>query len=168
MSLPARLLGGLLNRLLAVALTLAAIQMPVYYAQYLQLLSGVRLEAESRYLELRNEAQRLGVDLEAFIARHELNPDPVFQASGRIHRSTLRRFERADQAWRALTAADPLRKPLALYRHFDPELHAALRFSPGLPLNAEAAGWGLAGLLLASLLSGVAAALLPGRRTAPA
>jgi hypothetical protein len=159
MSLPSRVLGGLLDRVLTVVLTVAALQLPVYYGQYLQVLTGVRLEAEARYLELKREAEGLHLDIEQFIVRHELNPDPVFQASGRIHRSTLERFQRADQAWRELSSATPLQKPVTLYRNFDPSLHEALSFEPGLPHTLEAVGWAGAGLLLSALIGGLFRAL---------
>lgn len=158
-----RLFTGFLDRLLAVTLAVAAAQAPVYYAQYLQTLAGVRQEATARYHELQQEAAALRLDVEAFVQRHEQNADPVFQASGRIHRNTLARYQRFERSWQALNAADVWHRPLVMVRHFDPEIDQAVRFRPGLPLDLEGLGWAVAGLLLAGLLSALAGALLRPR-----
>ncbi len=163
----ARLFGGLLGRVLAVVLAVSAAQFPVYYAQYLQTLSGARQEASLRYDELLSEAGVLNLGAEDFIIRHEENSDPVFQASGRIHRTTLARFQKLDAAWQALSKATVFEKPLALFRHFDRQLAEAIRFTPGLPLTLEAGVYALAGIVLAWLISALLGVLLlPPRRVA--
>ncbi len=164
MSFLTRLFGGFLSRILAVVLAVSAAQFPVYYAQYLQTLTGARQEASLRYEELMREAGVLNLGAEDFIIRHEENSDPVFQASGRIHRSTLARFKKLDAAWQALSSATALEKPKALIRHFDRSLAKALRFTPGLPLTLEAGGYALGGIVLAWLISTLfGALLLPAR-----
>lgn len=167
MTLLTRLFGGFASRLLAVVLAVSAAQLPVYYEQYLQTLSGARLEASLRYQQLMREAGALNLGAEDFIIRHEENSDPVFQASGRLHRSTLQRFTQLETAWQALSAASVFERPLVLVRYFDRQLAGAVRFTPGLPLTLEAGGYALAGLLLAWLLSTLCGALLmPRPRTA--
>lgn len=160
MSVLARLFGGLSGRILAVVLAVGAAQFPVYYAQYLQTLTGARQEASLRYEQLMREAGVLNLGAEDFIIRHEENSDPVFQASGRIHRTTLARFNKLDTAWQALTNAAVLEKPLALIKHFDRQLADAVRFTPGLPLTPEAAAYALSGIVLAWLVSALFGALL--------
>lgn len=162
-----RLFGGFASRLLAVVLAVSAAQLPVYYEQYLQTLSGARLEASLRYQQLMQEAGALNLGAEDFIVRHEENSDPVFQSSGRIHRTTLQRYQKLDAAWQALSSARGFEKPLALPRHFDRQLAEAVRFTPGLTLTLEAGAYALAGLLTAWLLSAIVGALLmPRPRTA--
>ncbi len=168
MNVLARLFGGLLGRIVAVVLAVGAAQFPVYYAQYVQTLDGVRAEAAGRYQELLREAGTLNLGAEDFIVRHEENSDPVFQASGRIHRTTLARFTRLDTAWQALTAATVFEKPAALLRHFDRSVAGAVRFTPGVPLTLEAAGYALAGILVAWLISALfGATLLHSQRYRP-
>ena len=165
MQLIARFLGGLTGRILAVVMAVAAAQFPVYYAQYLQTLAGARQEAGLRYEALVREAGAVNLNAQDFIVRHESNGDPVFQASGRLHRHTLSRFTALDAAFKALSTAGPLHKPAALARHFDRTLAPAVKFTPGIPFTLEAAGYGLAGLLLAWLVSaGFGAVLMPARR----
>lgn len=167
MNLLARLFGGLASRVLAVVLAVSAAQLPVYYEQYLQTLAGARQEAALRYEELLREAGSLNLGAEDFIVRHEENSDPVFQSSGRIHRTTLQRYQKLDAAWQALSTASVFEKPLALPKHFDRQLAEAVRFSPGLPLTLEAGAYALAGLLIAWLLSALCGVLLlPRPRTA--
>ena len=167
MNFLARLFGGLTGRILAVVLAVSAAQFPVYYAQYLQTLTGARQEASLRYEELMREAKVLDLGAEDFIVRHEENSDPVFQASGRIHRTTLARFNRLDAAWQALSNATVFEKPLALLKHFDHQLSDAVRFAPGLPLTLEASAYALGGIVLAWLISTLFGALLLPSQRAP-
>lgn len=160
MTMLARLFSGLSSRILAVVIAVSFAQFPVYYAQYLQTLAGARQEASLRYQELLREAGTLNLGAEDFIIRHEENSDPVFQASGRIHRSTLARFIKLDAAWQTLSAAPLLEKPMSLLRHFDRSIASAVRFTPGLPLTLEAACYALAGIVLAWLISLAFGALL--------
>lgn len=160
-----QLIAGLLDRMLAVVLAITVAQAPLYYAQYTQVLAGVRLEAEARYLELQKEAQQLHMSVEAFVTRHEASRDPAFQASGRIHRNTLNRYRQFDAAWRDLSSASPAQKPERLWRHYDRRIHEAVQFQPGLPLNTEGLVWGGIGLLLAWLLAALARWLLLPQRT---
>lgn len=166
MSFLARFFGGLTGRILAVVLAVGAAQFPVYYAQYLQTLTGARQEASLRYEELMREAGTLNLGAEDFIVRHEENSDPVFQASGRIHRSTLARFQKLDAAWQALSNATVFEKPLALLKHFDRQLAEVVRFTPGVPLTLEAGAYALIGIVLAWLISALfGSLLLPPRHT---
>lgn len=166
MGLLLRLGAGLLARILAVVMAVAAAQAPVYYDQYLQALAGVRQEAGVRYQELEREAAALQLSVEEFIVRHEVNGDAVFQASGRIHRNTLERYRRFDAAYRALSTADAWHKPVQLVREFDPDIQAIVRFKPALTLSREVLVWALCGVLAAWLISGSLGWLLqPSRRS---
>ena len=157
----ARFFGGLVERILAVVLALSLAQFPLYYSAYSNTVAGARLEAESRYRELEREAAQLQLTAEAFIVHHETNADPAFQASGRMHRTTLEHFRRYSAMEQALLTAPPWGKPLVLARNFDRSLQAATQFTPGLPLNFEGAVYALAGLLLAWLFTAVARLTLP-------
>lgn len=165
MNLLARFLGGLSESLVALLLALTAAQFPIYYTAYGNTVAGARLEAEARYLELEREAAQLQLRVDAFIQRHEDNADPAFQASGRIHRTTLEHYRRYSAMASVLDTAPRWRRPLVLLQNFDPQLHAVTRFEPGLPLTVEGGAYALAGLLLGWLLTAIAgAAMRPGRR----
>lgn len=164
MNLVVRLLAGLSSRVFAVVLALCAAQFPVWYGAYSNALSGARLEAQARYEELLREAAALRMSVEQFIERHESNGDPVFQASGRMHRTTVERFRRWSAMERALVEARGWERPLALFDNFDRDLARVTRFEPGLPLTAEGAAWAFAGLLLAWSLGALLGLLLLPRR----
>ncbi|HUP92669.1 MAG TPA: DUF2937 family protein [Solimonas sp.] len=163
-----RLLGGLGERIAAVVLALSAAQFPVYYTAYSNTLAGARVEAEARYLELQREAAALDLSVQAFIEHHEQSPDGVFQASGRMHRTTLEHFLRYTSMEQALRDANAWERPLALAKNFDRALAEATHFEPGLPLSAEGAAYAFAGLLLAWVLTALVGAVLGPRRPRPA
>ncbi|HSW14501.1 MAG TPA: DUF2937 family protein [Solimonas sp.] len=160
MNFLARFFGGVTERLVAVVFAVSAAQFPVYFLAYSNTLAGARMEAQSRYEELQREAAQLQLEIEAFVRRHEDNPDSVFQASGRIHRTTLEHYQRYSAMAQALQEAPLWRRPLVLAQNFDPELHAATHFEPGLPLTPEAGAYALIGVLLAWLLTGTTGAVL--------
>ncbi len=171
MGLISGLLGGLTSRVLAVLFAVAAAQFPIYFTAYSNTLAGAKLEAEARYNELVHAASKLQFSVEEFIHRHEINSDEVFRASGRIHRTTLQRYQRYTAMQNALSGAPVWKRSMALAQNFDPELHAAMQFQPGVPLNAEGAAYALAGVLLAWLFTGLLGLTLrpaPGRAPRPA
>lgn len=144
---------GICERVVAVVLAVTAAQFPLFYNAYGNTVAGVQLEAESRYHELQREAKSLRLGVEEFVGRHERNGDAVFQASGRIHRTTLEHYHRYTAMNTALREAPAWRRAWVLAQNFDPQLYAATRFQPGLPLTAEAAAYALAGVLLAWMLT---------------
>lgn len=156
MTLLMRLLGGLGQRLLVLLFAVSAAQFPLYYLAYANTLAGAVQESESRYQQLQQEAAQLQLSVEEFIQRHETSANETFIASGRIHRTTLEHYLRYAQMQTALREAPVWQRPLALARNFDPVLHAATRFAPGLPLTSEGGAYALAGLLTGWLLTGVA------------
>ena len=166
MGMLARFIGGLGERMAGLLLALAALQFPVYYVAYANVVAGAQAEAQARYEELLTEAARLGLTVDDFVRRHEDNGDDVFRASGRIHRTTLERQQRYGVMRAALEQAVSWHKPLALARHWDRELAQSVRFQPGLPLTVEAAVYAFCGLMLGWLMGALLG--VPLRRRAVA
>ena len=161
-----RFTGGLLERVFGLTLALCTAQFPVYFSAYCNTLAGAQLEAQTRYQELAREAARIPLSVNAFIQRHESNADAVFRASGRIHRTTIERYERFTAMQAALTSAPLWARPWVLSQNFDRTLHQATGFKPGLPLSAEGGAYAMVGLLVAWLLSSLLGWLLtPKLRT---
>lgn len=156
MALLARLAGGFCERLVVIVFAISAAQFPLYYLAYANTLAGARVEAEARYRQLEQEASLLQLSIESFIQRHETNSDEAFRASGRIHRTTQEHYQRYSAQDSALRAAPVWQKPWVLAKNFDPALHAATRFEPGLPLTLEGGAYALAGLILAWTLTALA------------
>lgn len=156
MALLMQWIGGLSSRLLLVVFVISAAQFPLYYLAYSNTLAGARAESEARFTQLQQEAAALQLDVETFIQRHEVNSDETFRASGRIHRTTVQRYRRYTAMESALREAVIWQRPWVLARNFDPVLHAATRFEPGVPLTLEGGAYALAGFLLAWVLTGLA------------
>ena len=161
MNLLARFVGGLSQRLLAVLFAVSAAQFPIYFAAYENTVAGARTEAEARFHELQREAAQLQLEVEAFIQRHEASTEEAFLASGRIHRTTQAHYLRYTAMDDALRAAPLWQRPLVLAQNFDPQLHAVMRFEPGLALTLEAGVYALIGLLLAWLMGSLIGRLWP-------
>lgn len=160
MNLLSRFAGGLAERVLAVVLAVGLAQFPLYFQAYRNTVAGAQTEAALRYQELVTEAARLQLSVEGFVEKHEDDRDAVFQASGRMHRTTLEHYQRYGTMVQALDGAPAWRRPVVLAQNFDRELYAATRFSPGLPLTFEGGAYALIGLLLAWMLGGLAGLLL--------
>ncbi len=156
-------MGGLSSRIVAIVFAVSAAQFPLYYLAYSNTLAGAKLEAEARYRQLEQEARSLGLSIESFIQRHEINSDETFQASGRIHRTTQEHFTRYTAQDSALRSATVWQKPWALAKNFDPALHRVTRFEPGLPLTLEGGAYALAGLLVAWMLTALVGLLIKPR-----
>ncbi|HVT34037.1 MAG TPA: DUF2937 family protein [Nevskiaceae bacterium] len=152
-----RFIGGLAERVAAVALALTLAQFPVYYDAYLNTVAGARAEAEARLHELEREAAGVQMSVEAFIAHHEASADPAFAASGRMHRTTLEHYRHYSGLEHAMSAAPVWQKPLVLAQNFEPALHQATHFTPAVPLTPEALIYAALGLLLAWLTASLLA-----------
>ena len=148
-----RAFGHLIDRVMVVALALGAAQFPMFYAQYADTLAGAQAEAQMRYNELESSAAELQLSVDQFIERHRSSPDPVFRASGDIHRSTVTRYRKLDTALHQIRDAEPWEKPVVLGQVYDPQILAAMEFEPGLPLTIEGLAYGFAGLLIASIFA---------------
>lgn len=153
-------LGGLAGRVLALALAITAAQFPLFYDAYSHTLAGAQHEAQQRYEELEREAGKLHISVESFIVRHEVNPDTVFQASGRMHRTTLQHHARYSAMLNAVLRASAWEKPVVLKQNFDKGLFSATRFTPGLPLTVEGGVYALIGLLLGWAIATLIGAVL--------
>ena len=162
-----RAFGHLLDRSLVVVLALGAVQFPVFYEQYADTLAGAHSEALVRYQELERKAAEVRLSVDQFIERHQGNSDPVFRASGDIHRNTVTRYRRLDAALSRVRGAAPWEKAVVLAQVYDPQIAGAVKFEPGLPLTIEGLAYGFAGLLIAALLAGGTRAVVgrAGRRS---
>lgn len=146
-------IGSMMDRVLCAAFALVLAQFPVYVNQYIDVLSGARMEATKAYQALEAEAQRLNIDVERFVRHHEESNDSIFQASGRLHRRTIQRYKSLNEAFDALTTASIWQKPLVWRKYFDPDINQAIQFEWGVPFNTEGAVYALVGLMLGLILS---------------
>lgn len=156
--------GSMMDRILCVAFALILAQFPVYVNQYVDVLSGARMEATKAYQALEAEAQKLGIDVERFVKHHEESNDSIFVASGRLHRRTIERYTSLNTAFTALTTASMWDKPFVFKQYYDSDIANAIQFELGVPFNTEGAVYALVGLMLGLIVSLIFQAIGRGLR----
>ena len=148
------MLARLANGLFAAAGAAGAAQFPAFYRQYLQHLSGRLAQARDDLAPVLDDARQRGLSLSEYLERAQAEGGELTGTLVAGYRSTHQAFERLQEAHRALSAAGPLERPLALARHLDMRIAEGTLegFAPALPLSVEGGGYALAGLLLGLIL----------------
>ena len=144
--------------LFALVFAIAFSQVPVFVQEYEQRLGGA-IDELARVIDRdRENAQAVGLSLNAFLQKHELSTDEAFHRTGEAMRERIDRHARLSQSAAALDAAPAWKKPLLVAESPDREIvrGAWERFRPTLALDPV---FGLAGLVLALLLRDLGVAL---------
>lgn len=150
----------------ALLAALAFSQIPTFVQEYEQRLGGA-IDELARAVERDAEnARAMGLDLNAFLQKHELSGDPAFHKTGQAMRERVTRHDGLAAAAKALDAAPVWRKPFLVAAGADRDIVARAweKFRPTLTLDPV---FGLAGLIVALLLRDLTAwvgGLLFGRR----
>lgn len=140
-------IDGLLDRICAVAGAALFSQAPQLMRQYQDVLAGALAEAQRNIEVFRTQAQLIGRTMEELLDKHLRSPDPDFQATGRVMRAALERYDDYAAAYEALSTASIWERPFVFLAHFDWKLWEALEFRPALPLDAEGAVYAFLGVL---------------------
>jgi hypothetical protein len=148
-------IGTLTDRIVCLVCAVVLAQVPVYIAQYTDVLSGAHMEAKKVYDEVVEVANNYQLSVEQFLEEMGSNPDEKVRDMSGIQQNTVDRYLRYDKALTALTKGSLWLKPFALIRHFDPSVHEAMFFEPNVPLTFEGAIYAFLGLLIALLLIGL-------------
>jgi hypothetical protein len=143
-------LGRIANGLFAAAGAACAAQVPAFYRQYLQHLSGRLAQAREDLAPIVQDAEARGMSVGAYLDKAAGEAGELTGTLVAGYRSTYAAVQRLDDAHAALSAAGPLERPLALARHFEVKIAQGTleSFGPALPLSAEGGAYALAGLLL--------------------
>lgn len=144
--------GSLTDRIICVAFAVLFAQVPVYISQYVDVLSGARMEAKKVYDEVAEVANEYGQSVEVFLGEMAENPDQRVRDLTGVQLNTVQRYHRYTEALEALTKRAGWLKPFALMNHYDPSIHAAMFFEPNVPLTIEGAIYALMGVIVALLL----------------
>lgn len=150
----------------ALLAALALSQVPTFVQEYEQRLGGAIDELARVIARDADNARALGLDLNAFLQKHELSGDPAFHKTGQAMRERLSRHRDLTAAAKTLDAAPVWRKPFLLAADADRDIaqRAWEKFRPTLTLDPL---FGSAGLLIALLIRDLAAwlwGLVFGRR----
>lgn len=152
--------------LFALLVALAFSQIPTFVQEYEQRLGGAIDELARAVDRDAENARATGLDLNAFLQKHELSGDPAFHKTGQAMRERVTRHRSLTAAAKALEAAPVWRKPLLVAADADRDIlmRAWEKFRPTLTLDPL---FGLAGLIVALVFRDLAAWLggfLFGRR----
>lgn len=135
---------------------LAASQAPEFAQHYLQRLAGAEQEARRAVAVFDADAARDGFDRQG--ALDELaRGGTVARARGLRMAEAVERADRMGRELRRIREADPLRRPLVVARHFDPEIAqgAAQDYAPAAPVTLAGGVYGGSGFLLLGLVGGL-------------
>lgn len=147
--------GEILDRIICIVLVLLFMQLPMYINQYVDVLSGARMEAKRTYDDMDQRARSNGLSITDFIKRLKENEDVIVRESGEVSENVVSRYEKYTAAQEALTRSSVWVRPFVLMGHYDPSIHAAMHFEPGLPLTIEGLIYAVAGLAFSLLLVGL-------------
>ena len=148
-----RFFNHFLSNALAVVLAAALCQFPVYFNQYLNVLSGATTESTKVYQDIQKAAAQSNKTVEAFIAKHLGDSDLDFKNSGKVMDNAVKRYEGYKIAFEALESADFWSKPFRFVKYWDKDLAQAVKFQAGIPANTEGLAYALLGVLVSVILT---------------
>lgn len=142
--------------LFALFVALGFSQVPVFVQEYEQRLGGAMDELARVIDQDRANAQAVGMDLNAFLQKHELSGDTAFHKTGKAMRDRLDRQAQLQESVRVLDSAPVWQKPLIVAQTANRDMMRRTweKFSATLTLNPL---FGTVGLLLALLLRDIVA-----------
>jgi hypothetical protein len=142
-------IGGLIDRIFAVAGALAFSQIPLFMQQYQLHLSGHVAELQMQVQAMRNSAALTGKSLEQYIMKFLNSSDLDFKNQGDLMRAMIQRYENLAEGYNALQNATAYAKPFLFIQYFDRDIAQATwpAFQMGFSFNLEGAAYVLMGIV---------------------
>ncbi|QLH35042.1 MAG: DUF2937 family protein [Parachlamydiaceae bacterium] len=143
-------IGGLIDRIFAVAGALILSQFPLFMQQYQQQLTGHISELQLQINSMRNAALLTGKSLKQYILKFLQSEDLDFKHQGEILNNMLQRYDHLLQGQQALQEAPFYAKPILFVRYLDLDIARSTwaKFEVGFPLNPEGFFYAILGILL--------------------
>ena len=145
-----------MNGVVAILGAVGFTQFPAFYQQYLQRLGG-RLDQSLLDLErLQADARAAGQSLEEHLQALRTSDLGEARQAGERELDRIDGAEVLQDAYEALSLAEPWERPAVFAQHFDPEVVRTTLsvFEPAVPATPEALLYGAAGMLTALLVWG--------------
>ncbi len=160
--------GGLIDRIFAVAGALLFAQLPMFILQYTQQLAGRAAELRLQLYSLDKIAKANGKTFQQYIQKFIDTNDPDFAQQGLLMENMGKRFTYLTNAEIDISSASALAKPFVFVQHFDWDIASTTfnYFQFGIPFSIEGLTYGLMGLGFGCLLFFAikkTAALIAGR-----
>lgn len=147
--------GNLADRLICVAFAIVFAQVPVYMAQYIDVLAGAQMESGKMHKELEEVASNYNLRIPEYLDKLMNNPDPMVRDNVAIQKNAEDRYQKYSLALTNLTERSVWVRPFYLIRHYDPSIHAAMHFEPNFPFTWEGAIYAILGVIVALMLIGL-------------
>ncbi len=152
---PLRLLGGLADRLVAVAGALAMSQFPGFMRHYLQRLGGHVAEAAKSVSDWQQIADNSGCgSLAKLVAQYQASRLPEVIEAGSKCAADITRHAELQASFEALSSASAWSRGWVFLQRCDAEVFAATvrSFVPNVPLDVESLCYAGVGIVLAVAL----------------
>ncbi len=142
--------ANLIDRVLVVSGAIVMTQVPLFFQQYMQRLSGHLSELELQITLLRQTAARSGKSFHAYIDKFLNHSDSDFRAQGEFMQGMLQRLDDLKLAFNKLSDSSAWMHPFYLLRYGDSEIASSTLsgFEPGLSFTLESLVYALIGMIL--------------------
>lgn len=143
-----RWVGGLIDRLFAVASALIFSQIPIFMQHYQQHLSGHVTELQMQVQSMRNAAALTGKSLQQYVIKFLSSEDVDFKNQGNLMNEMIHRYNSLSEGHQALQEASIYSKPIVFLKYFDKNIAQSTwnSFEIGLSFNIEGIIYALIGI----------------------
>lgn len=145
-----RWIGGLMDRVCAVAGAVIFAQAPLFMKQYTQQLISRESELGMQVEAMRNAAGISGKTLDQLIQKFLSNPDPDFIHQGEVMLALLGRWRNLSESLSAMQNSTIWERPFAFAFHLNAEVFSSTlaNFTFGIPMTTEGGIYALAGIVV--------------------
>jgi hypothetical protein len=143
-----RWIGGLIDRLFAVAGALIFSQMPLFMQHYQQHLSGHVNELQIQVQGMRNAAAMTGKTLQQYVIKFLNSGDIDFNNQGELMNEMIHRYNSLSEGYHALQEASFYSKPFVFLKYLDKNIAQSTwnSFEVGLSFNVEGIAYAIIGI----------------------
>lgn len=147
-------IGGLVDRVFAVAGALTFSQIPLFMQQYQQHLAGHVAELRSQVEAMKNSAALTGKSLQQYVIKFLSSEDIDFKNQGDLMNSMIQRYDKLNEGYQALQHATIYSKPITFIKYMDWDIGRSTwnSFEVGFSFSMEGASYAIVGLMLGLLL----------------
>lgn len=147
-------LGGLMDRVFAVAGAVIFAQLPLFMQQYTQQLVGRESELRMQVDAMRHAASITGKTLEQIIGKFLASSDVDFVNQGEVMLSLVGRWHSLSESLTAMQRSSVWERPFAFIAHMNLDTFKSTvsHFTMGIPINAEGGIYALIGIAVGYLV----------------
>lgn len=145
-------LWHVMDRSISALCALACMQIPSFFVQYMQRLSGHIQELHRQLNTLTRLAEANGRTLSQYIQKFLSQADRDFSDQGAWMEGLLQRHMELSQSWQAMQEADAWHRPFVFLTHVDRSiaLSAGEEFQPAVVISTEGLLYAFLGILIGS------------------